>query len=302
VVPGFAVHRELANLVAIAHLTPYEALRAATVDAAALVGGEAEWGTIAAGRRADLLLLDGNPLDDVANGTHIVGVMARGRWHPRQELDGKLEALAASFEQPSELPVVSGRGTFLHYDIAVRGTPFGKERVIADFPNVRVDSVEDPPDPVRTTLVLNGPYTSVTDERPEGATQIRIERRLRDHLVANGTTPYGTVAIDRALPEGALVVVAGPAGVVSLGDRITSIKPGETRELHVAELSLEEGFEIREGTWRVERLPGPSHTYAIEARLDRSIEKRELMLDRDGFPRLLVVHQRRGPIEYLRRQ
>jgi imidazolonepropionase-like amidohydrolase len=95
VTPGFALHEELAHLVD-AGLTPYEALRTGTHDAATFLGAADEWGTVQAGRRADLLLLDGNPLENVAHVAHPAGVMARGRWLSREQLDLMLEDLAAT--------------------------------------------------------------------------------------------------------------------------------------------------------------------------------------------------------------
>ena len=86
VVPaGSTIHVELAEFVA-AGLTPYDALRAATYDAAESLGALDEFGTVAEGRRADLLLLDRNPLADVANVRPFRGVMVRGTWIPRSLL------------------------------------------------------------------------------------------------------------------------------------------------------------------------------------------------------------------------
>jgi imidazolonepropionase-like amidohydrolase len=62
--PGAALHAELEALVEVG-LTPAEALRAATVAPARFMGLEAELGRVAPGYRADLLLLDENPLEDI---------------------------------------------------------------------------------------------------------------------------------------------------------------------------------------------------------------------------------------------
>lgn len=96
VTAGFAVHEELSYLVA-AGLTPFEALRAGTADAARCMNAEGDWGTIAVGRRADLLLLSANPLADVRNAKSRVGVVVRGRWRSREEIDAELERRAARF-------------------------------------------------------------------------------------------------------------------------------------------------------------------------------------------------------------
>jgi imidazolonepropionase-like amidohydrolase len=95
VIAGFSVHEELRNLVA-SGLSNYEALRAGTSGAAEFMKADAEWGTVAKGRRADLLLLEGNPLEDVANAAHRVGVMIRGAWCTEAELHGRLDALATA--------------------------------------------------------------------------------------------------------------------------------------------------------------------------------------------------------------
>lgn len=89
-VPGFSLHRELDVLVA-AGLTPYEALRTGTVNVAEFLGTNA--GHVEAGKAADLVLLDANPLDDIANSRRIHGVMVRGDWYSRRDLDDRLQQL-----------------------------------------------------------------------------------------------------------------------------------------------------------------------------------------------------------------
>ena len=93
VVPGFSAHQELALLVD-AGLTPYQALRAGTADAAEFLHAGSEIGQVRAGLRADLVLVDGNPLIDVHAAAHRSGVVLRGRWFPADELDATLEKVA----------------------------------------------------------------------------------------------------------------------------------------------------------------------------------------------------------------
>ncbi len=85
-VPGFAIHRELEYLVA-SGLTPYAALRTGTANPAEFFGQERVFGTVETGKEADLVLLDANPLDDISNAGRIHGVMLRGRWLNRADLD-----------------------------------------------------------------------------------------------------------------------------------------------------------------------------------------------------------------------
>jgi len=91
VVPGFSLHDELRNLVA-AGLTPYEALRTATVNAAEFLGATS--GVVAVGRQADLILVNGDPLKDVSNASRRAGVMLRGQWLVEDDLRQMLGQLA----------------------------------------------------------------------------------------------------------------------------------------------------------------------------------------------------------------
>jgi hypothetical protein len=91
--PGSSLHREL-GLLAASGLSPYEVIRSATVVPAAFLGKSKEFGTIAAGQRADLLLVNGNPLDNLTVLEHPNGVMVRGKWLPRQKIDELLRRLA----------------------------------------------------------------------------------------------------------------------------------------------------------------------------------------------------------------
>ena len=88
---GYGLHRELAALVT-AGLTPYQALEAATRNPAEFLGASREWGTIEAGKRADLVLLAADPLADIHNTTRIEGVAIGGRWLDRAALDGMIQA------------------------------------------------------------------------------------------------------------------------------------------------------------------------------------------------------------------
>ncbi len=88
---GWTMHREMESLVT-AGLTPYQALAAATRNPAEYFGAAREWGTIEAGKRADLVLLDANPLEDIRNTTHIAGVAIGGRWLPKSELERMIRA------------------------------------------------------------------------------------------------------------------------------------------------------------------------------------------------------------------
>lgn len=94
VLPGFAVHDEIGHLVA-SGMTPMEALRAGTSEAARLLNASGTVGTIAPGKAADLVLLDGDPLADVKNVGKISAVVLRGKLLERTDLDRLLESANA---------------------------------------------------------------------------------------------------------------------------------------------------------------------------------------------------------------
>lgn len=86
---GWGLHRELQAMVK-AGLTPMQALATATVNPAAFLGASREWGTIEAGKRADLVLLSANPLTDISNTMKIDAVSIGGRWLERAALDSMI--------------------------------------------------------------------------------------------------------------------------------------------------------------------------------------------------------------------
>jgi len=92
-VPGFSIQRELDAMIK-AGFTPYQALEMGSRNVAAHFGAEEEFGTVAVGQRADLVLLEANPLDEVANWSRRAGVMVRGRWLDRAEIAKRLDDLS----------------------------------------------------------------------------------------------------------------------------------------------------------------------------------------------------------------
>jgi imidazolonepropionase-like amidohydrolase len=96
--PGFALHRELEALAA-AGLTNFEVLSAATTSAVAYfqhVGIQAEFGTVAVGKVADLILVDANPLDNVSNTRRLSGVMLAGKWLGPDAIKALLDGVSAA--------------------------------------------------------------------------------------------------------------------------------------------------------------------------------------------------------------
>ncbi len=150
VVAGLSAHEELALLVA-SGLSAFEALAAATRNAAEYLEDDA--GTVEVGRRADLLLVGGNPLEDVGHAREPLGVMVRGRWLPAEEIQAKLDAIVASYARPKdrfrgmpELPA----GEVVRFEVRWNDLVVGEERyaVVVDADGSRtlhVQQANDPP-------------------------------------------------------------------------------------------------------------------------------------------------------------
>jgi hypothetical protein len=92
--PGFAIHDELQLLVR-SGLTPLQALQAATVNPARFLHATDSLGTVSVGKRADLLLLDADPLVDIANTKTLRAVIADGRLFDRSRIDFLLQRVEA---------------------------------------------------------------------------------------------------------------------------------------------------------------------------------------------------------------
>jgi len=89
-IPGFSLQDELSMLVN-AGLTPLQALQTATLNPAVVIHRTNDFCTVETGRFADLVLLDANPLEDIANTRHIAAVIVRGRLFRRNDLDRLLQ-------------------------------------------------------------------------------------------------------------------------------------------------------------------------------------------------------------------
>ena len=95
-VPGFAMHREMALWVELG-MSPYEVLETGTRRVAEYFDATGDFGSVAVGHRADLLLLNANPIEDIANVSSRGGVMVNGRWMPEAEIQERLAAIATTY-------------------------------------------------------------------------------------------------------------------------------------------------------------------------------------------------------------
>jgi hypothetical protein len=101
VFPGASVHDELGEFIK-AGLSPAEALRAATLTSATYFNKTSDFGTVQSGRFADLVLLDANPLQDIANSRKIRAVLQGGRVFDRDALDAMLTRVETAVRPTSQ--------------------------------------------------------------------------------------------------------------------------------------------------------------------------------------------------------
>jgi tetratricopeptide (TPR) repeat protein len=114
-VPGFSVHDELQILIECG-FTPYEAIATGTINAAKVVEnmtGENNFGSIEIGKRADLLLIENNPLKDVKNIKGLKGVMLAGKWLNKTQLDELLAVEQKTAKDVGQIirPILEKEGT-----------------------------------------------------------------------------------------------------------------------------------------------------------------------------------------------
>jgi len=89
-IPGFSLHDELSMLVK-AGLNPLQALQTATLNPAIVLNRTQDFRSIEAGKIADLVLLDANPLENIDNTGRISAVVLKGRLLRRSDLDKLLQ-------------------------------------------------------------------------------------------------------------------------------------------------------------------------------------------------------------------
>ncbi len=97
-VPGFSLHRELERM-RDAGMTPYQILVSGTRNVGEYFKAKDSFGTVEKGKRADLVLVDANPLQNISNLSKISGVMVRGRWISRAEIDAGLARIEERYKR-----------------------------------------------------------------------------------------------------------------------------------------------------------------------------------------------------------
>ncbi|MEX2189555.1 MAG: amidohydrolase family protein [Bacteroidota bacterium] len=139
-VSGFALYEEL-RLLHDAGLPLLETIRAATWYPARALGAESEFGRVAVGLRADLLLLDSNPLVSLAALRSAAGVMLRGRWLTRAAIDHELKLLAITYAEIPDIAFAASLPDVAWIAEVDRRTLLARERGYV-FPQHHLEDIE----------------------------------------------------------------------------------------------------------------------------------------------------------------
>ena len=294
-VPGFSLHDEV-GLLAGAGLTPAQALKAATVNPADFFGAHGELGSIAAGRRADLVVLDRDPLADIANTRAIAGVMLRGRWLPAAELSAERERIAAIYRgegsrftgvapaAPSSSftavyraagPFVSGEervtaaGTVLIGESKLDGDAEGRWELELG-PGGRGQTLHAVQDGLDLTLTRDGDKARITGAF--GADKISIEDAIADDEILGGT-PLG---IDAAWHRAVAAAIPAVGGTTTVKLAVLDFHPPQVKHM----------------TFTATREPDATRTVG-----GASIPVRVFKYEVFGQPGVLVVDDEGYPVE-----
>lgn len=280
VVPGFSIHTELQNFVK-AGMSPYEAIKTGTYNAADCLAKLDKFGTVAVGKRADLILLNENPLEDVANIAHRAGVMVRGRWFSEAELQKNLEKIVASYTPPpnrfAHLPPIDSRAELVlkrQYELKYNDIPFGEERyVMYSLDNgtheLISQTVTDRPYLTKTTatMLLDSSFfcndIEYVCETSTGNNQVRLVRS-NDLLKITGTLKGGAqIKKQKPISDGEILspprvsvcVSSVPiiASYLQLNRHLQSMEVGDSLEIRNASFQLVLPFEISEESFIVKR-------------------------------------------------
>jgi imidazolonepropionase-like amidohydrolase len=289
VVPGAALHDEIELFVAAGVPRP-QVLRAATADAWRYLGQPHEAGVIEAGARADLLLVASDPLHAPLP---LVpdGVMVRGRWLPRADLEARLAEIARRAAQPFEpwngAPPLAADGQELsraHYHKAIADTVVGQERIVvstAGGKRIVAGQIAEPGPDTETS------YRFAADTADLSLTYHTMRLALAGKIAAGHLTVTGTdlsgkpVSLHAPVPAGAFLSAPSMGGAIQLAERLAGMQPGSRRELAALEIDDFPAIGIAPVRYQIQRKPDLDgrRTFTVTAVRSSSRVTSELVID-----------------------
>ena len=295
VVPGFAVHEELQNFVE-SGLSPYQALRTATRNPAEYLNALPEFGTVEVGKRADLILLRANPLEDITTLRSPAGVMVAGHWLPQTELSRMLDEIVESYRVPADrftdFPPLAES---IRYKIEYDGLTVGEERIAAQKQEdgqleIISQLVTDPPLDAKYTARISEGHFLMDSRRPEGNGQIEM-KRVGSLLSVTGLLPFQKelTRLEQQIPNGTLLHCPLMAARLLLSRRLSDLPEGAIIEIRTKELDFgifsNQAFDLRDRTYLVKREPyGTGRRYKLQSTWNRQVQYSILIVDPEGIP------------------
>lgn len=312
VVQGFSIHDELRNLVQ-AGLTSYEAIKAGTADAAQFLKATQEFGTIEVGKRADLILVEGNPLEDVSNISRRLGVMVRGRWFSQVQLQKMLDELVTTYPMPEKklrnLPPLRSEGQRIiagRYQTRLSDTFLGEEEFIFEKRAqgrlvIAARSIENAPprlDIFSMRLELadqsGRELLMFQSDRLEGIGRVEMLRKdMRTVQITVKMPGQPEMQLEKAAAEDTILGCPLVSTYVAINNRISSLEIGKETTFHMIRLETDPEFEIVEAKLSVERkddlerkegMNKVLRVYAIEDTRRNDSYEAELVMDEQGRP------------------
>ena len=246
---GFGMVDEL-ELYVEAGLPPFAALQTATTAPAEFMNEAGRSGIVAEGARADLVLLGGNPLENVAAYRDIAGVMAAGQWFDRDELDSRLAAIKAASDRKAavfrDAPAWPTQGA----EVVPISAEFVLEQGEASPGAERIATVAMENGATAFLGQFLAPDGSVRNSRVETgdggfARKITVER-----VSGDGTLEQRVYELQDI---GAHVLTGTALDWIMLGPSLAAMQDGESRDFAIRR--LEDGGPAEAGTMTVTRQP-----------------------------------------------
>jgi imidazolonepropionase-like amidohydrolase len=244
VVPGFAVLEELKLLVA-SGLTPWTALRLATAAPAELLQSPGAFGVVAKGARADLVLVDGDPLASLDALADPPVVIARGKVHRRDDMLASIRAMRApeSGDPFAKLPALlptEESSIPVRYDVLLGETKIGAERALFSRSGsgsgvLRGQAVYQPPQRMVLTYRATPELVELTaDDRP-----VKVSRKGGSIVASEGAKEVTAEA-----PQSAVIGSPAIAEFFWYGEQLESLEVGASRTISVMSVGVD-GADLR---------------------------------------------------------
>lgn len=286
VVPGFAVHDELALLVK-SGLTPWQALRTATAAPAELVGQPGAFGTIVPGARADLVVVDADPLRDIGALATPSRVVVRGKLHERAAMLAALDAAKPPADPYAKLPALEAEGDKVaaaSYAIEMGSTVVGHERAV-------ISRLADKTLAVRGQAVYDTPglvlQYRATPDALEIVDLVSVKRE-GGKVIAK---PAKGDPIELATTADAVIAPQAIAEFVWYAHRLASLKVGATRAITAAEVMMNSAIELEPASFTFKRLEDQDgrRRYELGGKNGKLDVTGQFSVDPDGAPHEVEV-------------